>query len=162
MYAIKPFNESHIHDVTDLLKSVFKYPYVPSRKTLTRLSLKNKGIVYIDNNEILGVLLYDYHPHELEKRNVLTVISLAVSPEAQRRKIGSILMIYFHVLHYGSNTYLHVKENNQKAINLYFKMGYKPILHIPEYYIDTFPFGDAIYMEKKYSNGEDLDEEKPK
>lgn len=74
------------------------------------------------------------------------IISIAVIPEARRRGIGTSLMVkamkalrvYYNVDEY----YLEVRVSNYPAINLYKKLGFKPVRILKGYYLD----GEDAYL----------------
>lgn len=73
------------------------------------------------------------------------VVSLAVSSEFRRMKIGSSLMQSVHEefkKHGIREVYLEVRVDNDPAISLYKKLGYSIVKRIPYYYAD----GTDAYM----------------
>lgn len=74
------------------------------------------------------------------------IISIAVIPEARRKGIGTSLMVnamkalkeYYKVDEY----YLEVRVSNYPAINLYKKLGFKPVRILKGYYVD----GEDAYL----------------
>jgi len=74
------------------------------------------------------------------------IISLAVNPEVRRMGIGTELMVKaMRALYevYGVDEYyLEVRVSNAPAINLYKKLGFKPVTVLKHYYLD----GEDAYL----------------
>jgi ribosomal-protein-alanine N-acetyltransferase len=77
------------------------------------------------------------------------IISIAVVPEMRRKGVGQSLMVnamkalyeFYEVNEY----YLEVRISNTPAINLYNKLGFKPVKTIKGYYLD----GEDAYLMAK-------------
>lgn len=97
--------------------------------------------LYIDNDEIVGFIHFDiiYERAELIQINVLK--------EHQNKHIGSKMMDYMinTCKEKTKNITLEVNKNNEKAINLYRKYGFKEKTIRKGYYNGT----DGILMEKE-------------
>jgi ribosomal-protein-alanine acetyltransferase len=65
------------------------------------------------------------------------ILSLVVDPEVRRRGVGSRLMRQVLDHRTGTTWYLEVRESNQRARNLYRKLGFDDISLRPAYYQDT-------------------------
>jgi ribosomal-protein-alanine N-acetyltransferase len=77
------------------------------------------------------------------------IISIAVVPEMRRKGVGRSLMVNAMKAlyeHYGVNEYyLEVRVSNTPAINLYTKLGFKPMKTLKGYYLD----GEDAYLMAK-------------
>ncbi|MCX8180555.1 MAG: ribosomal protein S18-alanine N-acetyltransferase [Thermofilaceae archaeon] len=77
------------------------------------------------------------------------IISIAVIPEMRRRGIGKNLMLKaMEALRHSYSVdeyYLEVRVNNTPAINLYTKLGFKPVKVLKGYYLD----GEDAYLMAK-------------
>jgi len=74
------------------------------------------------------------------------IISLAVIPEMRRRGVATSLMVRamkaLYEVYGAEEYYLEVRVSNVPAINLYKKLGFKPVKVIRGYYLD----GEDAYL----------------
>lgn len=98
-------------------------------------------LLYIENKKIVGFINYYlmYEKIEIANFNVLE--------EYQNKKIGTRLLEYLINKYQGiiENITLEVKDNNDKAIHLYQKMGFVKVAIRDGYYNGI----DGILMERK-------------
>ena len=98
-------------------------------------------LLYIEDDKILGFINYYllYEKIEIAHFNVLE--------EYQNKKIGSKLLEYIINKYKGivENITLEVKKDNNKAIHIYEKMGFKKVAVRNAYYNGI----DGILMERK-------------
>lgn len=86
------------------------------------------------NEDVVGYVMC-----RIELPSVAHIISLAVHPNYRRLGVATMLMNEIHIAmaRIGiRKSYLEVRVNNQPAINLYEKLGYKKMRVIPSYYMD--------------------------
>ena len=99
--------------------------------------------VILKDNYIVG--FYDYWV----TFDSATIAQIAIDPLYQRQQLGSLLMK--EILTDAKNKKvrnitLEVRKNNEKAVNLYLKYGFKQVLIKEQYYSNG---DDAIYMIKE-------------
>ena len=99
--------------------------------------------VILKDNYIVG--FYDYWV----TFDSATIAQIAIDPLYQRQQLGSLLMK--EILTDAKNKKvrnitLEVRKNNEKAVNLYLKYGFKQVLIKEKYYSNG---DDAIYMIKE-------------
>ncbi len=95
--------------------------------------------VYESNNEVIGFLHFENH------FEITDIINIAVSLNNQNRGIGEELITHLINNTSGNKIMLEVRENNEKAIRLYTKCGFKEINRRKNYYGNE----DAIIMERE-------------
>lgn len=86
--------------------------------------IKNKVFVYQDNQKILGFIAFE--KMGLKKSHVLKIINIAVSPEFQKKGIGTELLN--HAIKNNpkiKRLELTCYANNKSAISFYKKFGFK-------------------------------------
>ena len=101
-----------------------------------------KYLIYIDNNKILGFLNYNLIYDRIE------IVNFNVLNNVQNKGIGSKLMeelIKEARLKKCQNITLEVRKDNQKAIHIYKKYGFKEVAIREKYYQNM----DGILMEKE-------------
>jgi ribosomal-protein-alanine N-acetyltransferase len=100
-----------------------------------------KKYLYIDNQNVLGFLIIE------ETVDESNVILLYVDKNNRRKKIASYLMDYFisEIDNSKPRILLEVSENNNAAIYLYDKFGFKVINVRKKYYSDG---SNALVMER--------------
>jgi ribosomal protein S18 acetylase RimI-like enzyme len=83
------------------------------------------------------------------------ITTIGVLPEYRRRGVGAALLERCEVLLPGAKIRLTVREDNQPALRLYEKFGYRYLSRLPQYYQD----GRAgILMEKERRVGKPPEE----
>jgi len=88
------------------------------------------GLIAFKDDHPAGVILVD------NTTKVLTVVSLCVDPVFRKGGIGTqLLVMLVTLLEYKCDKiYLHVRQDNKIALNLYLKLGFKIVLNLPNYY----------------------------
>jgi len=111
-----------------------------NKKVIKNNSPFTHTLVYIDNNNVVGFLIYDVLYEKVE------IIYIFVSEECRNKGIAKTLLN--HLINTCSdkeNITLEVKADNVKAINLYKKFDFKSVAIRKKYYDGI----DGILMEKK-------------
>ncbi|MCR4879640.1 MAG: ribosomal protein S18-alanine N-acetyltransferase [Bacilli bacterium] len=99
--------------------------------------------VILYNNKVVGFLDY------WVTFDSATIAQIAIHPNYRKNKLGSILleeMIKDAKAKKVRNITLEVRKNNEKAVNLYLKYGFKTELVKEKYYSNG---DDALYMIKE-------------
>ena len=97
-------------------------------------------LVYLENNRVLGFLIYDVLYEKVE------IIYIFVSEECRNKGIAKSLFNYLlNACSDKENITLEVKSDNIKAINLYKSFDFKSVAIRKKYYNGV----DGILMEKK-------------
>ena len=85
------------------------------------------------------------------RRNIARILTLDILPKARRFGLGSLLMEKCEQrlrLACCDEIYLETAVNNEPALHLYHKLGYKILQTIPEYYsshaLDAFRMGKRL------------------
>ncbi len=100
--------------------------------------------IYKKEDKVLGFLISE---KTLDENSI---ILLYVSKDYRRKKVGSLLLEYYiNNTSINNRIILEVSSNNNAAINLYEKFGFKTISIRKEYYKDK---SDALLMEKRLNN----------
>lgn len=128
--------------ISDLKNS---FPQIFTKIDVNKVLVDSKftqTFTYVENNKIVGVILYDLIYERCE------LIQIEVLENYRNQKIASKLLTYMiadcqknHI----ENITLEVKITNQPAINLYKKFGFKEVAIRKRYYQGI----DAILMEKE-------------
>ena len=98
----------------------------------------SKIYVYEDANIIKGFLHIENH------YEITDIINIAVLKCFENNKIASQLLDYLFKTSAANKIMLEVRADNQRALTLYKRKGFKEIHRRPNYYTDT----DAIIMER--------------
>ncbi len=99
----------------------------------------NHIYVYEQDNKIIGFI------HYTKLYNSVDLVDIVVKEQYQNQKIGTNLIDYMITnLECNDRIYLEVNTNNQKALNLYQKFGFK-IINIRKNY---YGIDDAYVMER--------------
>ncbi len=104
-----------------------------------------KYIVYIINNEVVAFTNYLMIYEKIE------IVDIVVKEEFRQQKIASKMLTYIideGIKNRCENITLEVDKNNIKAINLYYKFGFKQVAIREQYYDNN----DGLLMEKKLVN----------
>ena len=142
---IKMIKEININDIDMIEKVEKKFPTFFSKSGIINDFKQNaftKYFIYIEKSNIIGVVNY----YDLYERFELSYIE--VVEEFRNKKIGSILIEY--LINKGiekgiNNITLEVNVNNQFAIKLYEKYGFKTVAIRKNYYDGE----DGYLMERK-------------
>lgn len=128
--------------ISDLKNS---FPQIFAKIDVNKVLVDSKftqTFTYVENNKIVGVILYDLIYERCE------LIQIEVLENYRNQKIASKLLTYMiedcqkkHI----ENITLEVKITNHPAINLYKKFGFKEVAIRKRYYQGI----DAILMEKE-------------
>lgn len=87
------------------------------------------------NNQVVGYLTYK------DNKKGYDIIQIGVDPNYQRQGIATKLMDKIN----DKPIVLEVNANNTKAVNLYYKLGFKKVVDLPNYYKND----DGIRMIKQ-------------
>ncbi len=97
------------------------------------------GLVYEEQGVVLGFILYSVLEHMID------ILDIVVDPQKRHQKIGSLLLDEVITnAHKEDKFYLEVNVNNQIAIDMYEKFGFKKIHTRKKYYGED----DAYVMER--------------
>lgn len=109
------------------------------------------GFVFVDNDKIQAYILFkeniilqlhcEHNTHIPSDMSCGYIVSLCVNNKYQGKGIGKKLMEMIPVK---EKVFLHVKKNNNIAISLYEKMGFKPVKLEKGFFRDD----DALIMLK--------------
>ncbi len=144
-YKIRKFREEDLEKVVLINRLCLPENYSSSFFLDLHKNYPEIFIVAEHNNEVVGYVMgrvevgfSDFHKFKIARKG--HIVSIAVLPEHRMKGIGTALMLQAlknMVLHYNcQETYLEVRVSNEKAINLYKKLGYKEVRRIPLYYLD--------------------------
>ena len=113
---------------------------------------QNLSYVYKEKNIIIAFCLI----RNDSKTNQVGIILLCVKKNNQRKGIGKTLLKYCidNCRKKGyENFYLHVAVVNKPAINLYINLGFKGVMHLPNYYSkEKWPYNEAFLMKLEKEN----------
>jgi ribosomal protein S18 acetylase RimI-like enzyme len=96
----------------------------------------------VEGGKLVGFIASESRPFE----KLAWIATLGVLPEYQRRGIGLQLLLACERILTQPRIRLCVRVNNEAAINLYMKEGYRAVDTWREYYNDK---GSALLMEKR-------------
>lgn len=100
-------------------------------------------LVYLDNNKVLGFLIYDVIYEKVE------IVYIFTRKDCRNKHIASDLLNKLIIeVSDKDNITLEVSVENIKALNLYKKFGFVEIAKREKYYNDV----DGILMEKKLND----------
>lgn len=115
-------------------------PFALSNTSIKYHLKHNIFFIAYKNDTALGYLLW------LQRKEYFRLYSLAILPEHQNKRVASQLLTYsFEKLTCKKYFSLEVKQNNNKAIGLYEKFGFKIVKNLPNYYEDS----DGFLMRRK-------------
>ncbi|MDY0328415.1 MAG: N-acetyltransferase [Arcobacteraceae bacterium] len=123
-------------DIPNLLEieySVFsEFDFRLSKENFTYHQNKNHIYLVCEEDVICGYILF------LEYKNSLRIYSIAIKNEYSKKGYGTMLMEFLINLakQKTKNLILEVKDDNQKAINLYKKLGFIVQKTLYKYYLD--------------------------
>ena len=106
--------------VVEMEEGLFPENSMGEKTLATELSL---GMGWVDDDPISGYLLARHGG------GVLDITRLGVSPRARRRGVGTKLLE--SALELGHPTILTVRKDNEAAIRLYWKHGFRIVGHLP-------------------------------
>ncbi len=131
-------NKEIIEDLENKFKEIFKVGVLDDFKN----NPYTKYLVYLIDNKVVGFLNYYLIYDRIE------IVNFNVLDEFQNKHIGSSLIERLINLSKENNLLnitLEVKENNEKAIYLYLKYGFKKVSIRKNYYNGV----NALLMEKE-------------
>lgn len=102
----------------------------------------NEYYVYEEQGQVLGFISILVLNQEIE------IIYLVVAEDKRNLGIATALINYLFTKYQGRSFFLEVNENNQQALHLYQKVGFKIINKRPNYYHND----TAIVMRKDNEN----------
>ena len=136
---IKELDKEELHRINELEES-FSYVLKDLNSDLANNPF-NHFLLYIENEKIVGFINYYliYEKIEIANFNVL--------PEFQNKSVGTKLLEYLinKYKDIAQNITLEVKSDNNKAIHIYEKMGFKKVAIRQGYYQGI----DGILMERE-------------
>ena len=144
MTEIRDMNKTDLARVMDIESKTFVAPWKESEMLyeLEENKFANLAVIVLDNY-VVG--FYDYW-HTFDSA---TIAQIAIDPAYQRQHLGSLLMeeiIKDAKAKKVRTITLEVRKNNEKAVNLYQKYGFKTTLTKEKYYSNG---DDALYMMKE-------------
>lgn len=144
MIEIRDMNKTDLARVMDIESKTFVAPWKESEMLyeLEENKFAHLAVILLNNN-VVG--FYDYW-HTFDSA---TIAQIAVDPIYQRQHLGSLLMeeiIKDAKAKKVRTITLEVRKNNEKAVNLYQKYGFKTTLTKEKYYSNG---DDALYMMKE-------------
>ncbi|MEO3993566.1 MAG: ribosomal protein S18-alanine N-acetyltransferase [Desulfurococcaceae archaeon TW002] len=132
-----------LEKIIEIERKSFKYPY-PMIVFISALFLNPELFLVIE----CGGHVKGYITGFITTSNCCHIASIAVDPEARGIGLGKKLLTSFEEKCSELNTRcleLEVSVSNEKALNLYKKLGYKIVERLPNYYPDS----DAYLMRKE-------------
>lgn len=143
--TIRLINNDDIEHIRKIAENNFTLGEIPSIYMIEYIIEIEGGYVAIHNNIVIGYIFYLYHDSDINKNeSVPTIASIAVSKDYQNMGIGKFLI---RSVIKDNTSYLHVRTDNIIAYNMYYKVGFKVIKVLPDYYTEfTNIPGDAFYM----------------
>ncbi len=144
MIEVRDFELSDLSSVMEIENLSFVAPW-KKEEILSEIN-DNKFAniaVALANNKVIG--FYDYWV----TFDSATIAQIAVHPDYRKQKVGSLLLeelIKDARAKKVRNITLEVRKNNEKAVNLYLKFGFKTSLVKEKYYSNG---DDALYMIKE-------------
>ena len=144
MTEIRDMNKTDLARVMDIESKTFVAPWKESEMLyeLEENKFAHLAVILLNNN-VVG--FYDYW-HTFDSA---TIAQIAIDPIYQRQHLGSLLMeeiIKDARAKKVRTMTLEVRKNNEKAVKLYQKFGFKQTLLKEKYYSNG---DDAIYMIKE-------------
>lgn len=144
--AIRPADFNDIDALVDLESRVFEADRISRRSFRTLLERTTAAtIAAVEGNKIVGYAMVLYRAATAVAR----LYSLAVDPEAKGKGIGAALLKAAEdtaFRHERIVMRLEVREDNQRAVKLYEKSGYRRIGKYADYYADH---ASALRFEKR-------------
>lgn len=133
-------------DIYNLNQEIFKDEILYDKNFIKKFCDLQQGLIAKIDGTPQGYILFD---RKKEDTLSFVIVSIGVKNEHRKKGIGSQLlkMTIKHLCEY--NIYLHVRINNENALKLYKKMGFKITQVLPQYY-NLIKYGreDAFEMKR--------------
>lgn len=149
---------ARLSDLDEMIKVMF-----PPDKIYNSNLFKEKTIpilqeglsaLYKINDELVGFVILT----KRENSNEILIRTLFVAEKYRRQGIATKLMKFSmynaRIIHKDAYFSLHVMIHNEKALNLYKKLGFKITKLIPDFYLWTIPKGQEREKGKNYDGYE--------
>ena len=149
---------ARVTDIDEMIQIMF-----PKEKIYNSNLFKEKTIpilkeglsyLYRVNDELVGFVILT----KQEEKNEILIRTLFVSEKYRRHGIATKLinfsMYNARIIYKGAYFSLHVNVTNEKALNLYKKLGFKITKTIPDFYLWTIPKGQEREKGKNYDGYE--------
>jgi len=140
-YKIRPVCYSDIKQIYEIEKLSFAYSYPYSLLDSLRSAAPDTYLVYEEDGKILG-----YVVAVILDNSAAHIVSIAVHPNYRRRGIATLLMnelLKILEMKKIDLIFLEVRVNNDAALHLYTKFGFKITKILKNYYEDKC---DAFVM----------------
>ena len=135
------YSSVYLNDILDIEKKSFVRPWT---KDMFLSSSKNPAAQFkiaLDGQKLVGYCVFQIAGNESE------LLNIAVKPEERGKSCGRKLLEFIFdvsVKKNCENVFLEVAKNNEKALSLYERLGFKEINIRKKYYA----YEDAIIMKK--------------
>lgn len=130
--SLKGYKENkYIQQIINLESLLFDSSF----KQIYRIDSEVYYQIALLDNQVVGYLTYK------DNNEAYDIIQIGVDPNFQRQGIATKLMDKIN----DKPIVLEVNANNTKAINLYYKLGFKKVVDLPNYYKNE----DGIRMIKQ-------------
>lgn len=130
--SLKGFkNNKYIQQIINLESLLFDSSF----KQIYRIDSEIYYQIAMLDNQVVGYLTYK------DNKEGYDIIQIGVDPNYQRQGIATKLMDKIN----DKPIVLEVNANNTKAVNLYYKLGFKKVVDLPNYYKND----DGIRMIKQ-------------
>jgi len=135
------YSSVYLDDILDIEKKSFPRPWT---KTMFLSSTKNPSTQFkiaLDGQKLIGYCLFQIAGNETE------ILNIAVKPEERGKSYGRKLLEFIFdvsVKRNSENIFLEVAKNNEKALSLYERLGFKRVGSRGKYYANE----DAVIMKK--------------
>ena len=147
---IRPMLEKDLPSVLEIENLCFKDPWTREQflYEINENEYSNPWVVELSttSNDVVSVVGFCVWWQTFDSA---TICQIAVHPGIRRRQLGSAMMDEIINDAYAKKVQtltLEVRESNQKAINFYFKHGFRTAVKKPQYYSNG---EDALYMTRK-------------
>lgn len=137
MIKIRNFKQEDFPEILEIEKECFgKDAY--SEEVFSYFA-KQGELLVAEEKQVLGYILYSFKG---------TIFSIAVKPEFQNKKIGSLLLSQAlkNLDKRCSRVWLQTRERNEKAIKFFEKFGFRAVGKLRRYYKNE----DGILMVKEF------------
>jgi len=149
-YVVREFRPEDLNAVIRINRQNLPENYPPFFFKLHHENFPKAFLVAEMGGEVIGYVMCRVETGRLYTKEGVGrqghIVSIAVVPEMRRRGVGTSLMVKaMEALRkvYGVDEYyLEVRVSNTPAINLYRKLGFKPVKVLRGYYLD----GEDAYL----------------
>ena len=148
---------ARVSDIDEMIEIMFpkEKPYNSNLFKEKTLPILKEGLSYIYriNNELVGFIALTK-----QDNNEILIRTLFVAEKYRRQGIATKLikfsMYNARIIYKDAYFSLHVNVTNEKALNLYKKLGFKITKTIPDFYLWTIPKGKEREKDKNYDGYE--------